>query len=42
VVDGETLAERGGNWFTRSFTGYPNLEDIIDRLARRRPGGEPR
>jgi hypothetical protein len=42
VVDGVTLAERGGNWFTRSFTGYPNLDDILDRIARRRPGGGPR
>jgi hypothetical protein len=24
IVDCERIAERGGNWFTRSFGGYPD------------------
>jgi hypothetical protein len=35
-VDGATLAERGGNWFTRVFTGYPDLDGIVEQIARRR------
>jgi hypothetical protein len=37
IADGETVAERGGNWFTRSFgAGYPDLEDVVGRLQKRR------
>jgi hypothetical protein len=37
IADGETVAERGGNWFTRSFgAGYPDLEDVVERLQNRR------
>lgn len=33
IVDGETVAERGGNWLTRSFgAGYPDLDHIVDTL----------
>ena len=33
IADGETIAERGGNWFTRSFgAGYPDLESVVERL----------
>lgn len=40
IADGEKLAERGGNWFTRSFGGgYPNLDLIIERLVRKRQEG---
>jgi hypothetical protein len=29
------IAERGGNWFTRSFgSGYPDFDAIIDAIAR--------
>jgi len=34
VADGEKVAERGGNWFTRSFgAGYPDLAGIVERLG---------
>jgi hypothetical protein len=37
IADGETVAERGGNWFTRSFgAGYPDLEGVVDLLEKRR------
>jgi hypothetical protein len=37
MADGETIAERGGNWFTRSFgAGYPDLESVVEQLERRR------
>jgi hypothetical protein len=40
IVDGETVAERGGNWFLRSLgVGYPNLRQVVDQLAQRQ-GGE--
>ena len=36
LADGETVAERGGNWFTRSFgAGYPDLNSVIDQLQKR-------
>ena len=36
LADGETVAQRGGNWFTRSFgAGYPDLEGVVDQLQRR-------
>ena len=37
VADGINIAERGGNWFTRSFgVGYPDLEPIVDEIEKRR------
>ena len=34
LADGERVAERGGNWLTRSFgAGYPDLEGVVERLA---------
>ena len=37
IVDGERIAERGGNWFTRSFgAGYPNLNSVVEQLEKRR------
>ncbi|HEV7550295.1 MAG TPA: hypothetical protein VGP65_01360 [Candidatus Angelobacter sp.] len=37
LADGEKLASRGGNWFTRSFgAGYPDLDSVVERLERRR------
>lgn len=36
VADGERIAERGGNWLTRSFgAGYPDLDNVVEELARR-------
>ena len=40
VADGERIAERGGNWFTRSFgAGYPDLDRLVDQLEERRASG---
>jgi hypothetical protein len=40
IADGETIAKRGGNWFTRSFgAGYPDLDSVVELLAKKhRPG----
>ena len=40
IADGETIAQRGGNWFTRSFgAGYPDLDSVVEKLAERRASG---
>ena len=37
VADGERIAERGGNWLTRSLgAGYPDLNRVIEQLEQRR------
>jgi len=37
LADGEPMAERGGNWFTRSFgAGYPDLDGVVEQLQKRR------
>ena len=37
VADGQKIAERGGNWLTRSFgAGYPDLESVVEKLEKRR------
>ena len=37
IADGKTIAERGGNWFTRSFgAGYPDLESVVEQLEKHR------
>jgi hypothetical protein len=37
IADGERIAERGGNWLTRSFgAGYPDLESIVEQIEQRR------
>ena len=37
VADGEKIAERGGNWLTRSFgAGYPDLDGVVEELEKRR------
>ena len=34
LVDGNRVAERGGNFFTRSFgAGYPDLDSLVERLV---------
>jgi hypothetical protein len=36
IADGERIAERGGNWLTRSLgAGYPDLDNVVEQLARR-------
>ena len=36
IADGERIAERGGNWFTRSFgAGYPDLDSVVEQVAQR-------
>ena len=42
-VDGERLAGRGGNWFTRSFgAGYPDLDNVVEQLEKRRASAAAR
>ncbi|MFL6386418.1 MAG: hypothetical protein ACJ71U_02915 [Terriglobales bacterium] len=37
LTDGQTVVERGGNWFTRSFgAGYPDLDSVVEQLQKRR------
>jgi hypothetical protein len=37
LADGEKIAERGGNWLTRSFgAGYPDLDSVIEKLEKHR------
>ena len=37
IADGEKVAERGGNWFTRSLgAGYPDLDRVVEQLEKRR------
>jgi len=44
IADGERIAERGGNWLTRSFgAGYPDLEHVVELLsAKQRRSGAAR
>jgi hypothetical protein len=40
MAGGEKIAERGGNWLTRSFgAGYPDLEKVIERLVEKNRAG---
>jgi hypothetical protein len=35
LVDGKKIAERGGNFLTRSFgAGYPDLDAVLEQLAK--------
>jgi hypothetical protein len=37
IADGERIAERGGNWFTRKFgAGYPDLNSVVEQIEKRR------
>jgi hypothetical protein len=37
IADGHTIAQRGGNWFTRSFgAGYPDVDHVVSELERHR------
>jgi hypothetical protein len=43
IADGEMIAERGGNWLTRSFgAGYPDLDNVVKQLEQRRASGAAR
>ncbi|MGO9516473.1 MAG: hypothetical protein ACLPND_05460 [Candidatus Korobacteraceae bacterium] len=43
LADGKKVAERGGNWLTRSFgAGYPDLDSVVDHLEKRRTMGVAR
>jgi hypothetical protein len=34
IADGEKIAERGGNFVTRSFgAGYPDFDGVVEALA---------
>ena len=36
LADGETVAERAGNWLTRKFgAGYPDLDGVVELLEKR-------
>ena len=42
IADGQKIAERGGNWFTRSFgAGYPDLESVVEQLEKLRASDKP-
>ena len=37
IADGERIAERGGNWLTRSFgAGYPDFDSVVEQLEKHR------
>jgi hypothetical protein len=37
IAEGEKIAQRGGNWLTRSFgAGYPDLNNVIEQIEQRR------
>ena len=39
IANGEKVAQRDGNWLTRSFgAGYPDVDDIIERLVQKQQG----
>ena len=39
IADGQTIAQRGGNWLTRSFgAGYPDLNAVVEQLQKRNAG----
>jgi hypothetical protein len=39
IADSKVIAQRGGNWLTRSFgAGYPHFEDVVDSLEKHQAG----
>ena len=43
IVNGQRIAERGGNWFTRAFgAGYPDLEHVVEQLEKHRDAARVR
>jgi len=40
IADGQTVAERGGNWLTRKLgAGYPDLDAVVEQLKKHRASG---
>jgi hypothetical protein len=40
IVDGEKIAERGGNFLARILgAGYPDLDSLVDQIEKQRAGG---
>ena len=40
IAGGEKIAERGGNWLTKSFgAGYPDLDKVIEQLVEKNRAG---
>lgn len=40
LADGETIAQRGGNWVTRKFgAGYPDLDAVVSQIEKHRKSG---
>jgi hypothetical protein len=40
IADGERVAERSGNWLTRSLgAGYPDLKKVIEQLVEKNHPG---
>jgi hypothetical protein len=36
LADGNRIAQRGGNFFTRSFgAGYPDLDSLVEQLVQK-------
>jgi hypothetical protein len=43
IADGKRIAERGGNWITRSFgAGYPDLDAVVQQLEKHGAGDAAR
>ena len=43
IADGKKIAERGGNWFTRSLgAGYPDLDSVVEQLEKHRASDSAR
>ena len=42
-ADGDKIATRAGNWLTRQFgAGYPDLDRVVDLLAKHRADSNPK
>lgn len=40
LADGQMIAKRSENWFTRSFgAGYPDLDSLVEQLEKHRTSG---
>jgi hypothetical protein len=36
VADGDLIASRGGNWFTRQFgAGYPDFDEVVALVSKK-------
>jgi len=42
LADGQTVAQRGGNFLTRRLgAGYPELNSVVDLLVKKHRASEP-